>query len=204
MYQAGLNSTQQELFGNLSFEAKAGTLNLLVGPRFAGKTTLLQILGGVLKASEGTVFVNGLELNENRALIRKAVGWLVAEPKFYEHFSLNEQLRYVANLQGLDRSIAKSRIHELLQHWQLEEQAGQRIGRLSRESRLRLAIAQAAVANPQVWLLDEPLRGWQRQEAQPIFQLIEEELAKENTIVMATKHLDWLEQFKPQIIELGE
>jgi ABC-2 type transport system ATP-binding protein len=140
---------------DVSFEIGPGVTGLL-GPNGAGKTTLFKMIAGLLTPSQGTVHVLGRSLRENPRLYRK-LGFCPEADNLYDFMSGFEFLELNAALHDL--SDPKAAALSALERVQLTKEKDKEIGAYSRGMRQRIKLAQALVHDPEVLLLDEPLKG---------------------------------------------
>jgi ABC-2 type transport system ATP-binding protein len=144
---------------NVSFKIDQGQIVGILGLNGAGKTTTLRILSCLLLPSTGKVTINDLDIYENPHEIRKQVGFLPEEPPLYREMTVDSYLTFAAELRGLSRSDARSRVGEVLEITPTEDVAHQVIANLSHGYRKRVGIAQSIVHQPPVLILDEPISG---------------------------------------------
>src|SRR5437899_12794873 len=95
---------------NISFSVPAGQICGLLGPNGAGKTTLFRLLMGILKATQGTLLIDGCDAFEERVKVKRLVGFLPDEPVFYSYLSGREVLELSAAMHGLNVAVAMNRI----------------------------------------------------------------------------------------------
>ncbi len=140
---------------DVSLELPAGETLAVLGPNGSGKTTLLRILAGLLRPSAGVANVLGADLPKESWRLRGRVGWLGHDPLLYRDLSARENLRFVAQLHGLDS--AGDRIETLLEAVGLGHRADDRIRDYSAGMVQRAAVCRAVLHDPELLLLDEPL-----------------------------------------------
>jgi heme exporter protein A len=140
----------------VSLQLAAGETLLVLGANGAGKTTLLRILATLLRPSGGEVQVLGARLPGEAWKARARIGFLGHEPLLYRDLSGRENLRFHAQLHGLDRERAERRITELLAAIGMERRGEDRVAELSAGMRQRLAICRCVLHEPELLLLDEP------------------------------------------------
>src|ERR1700682_1967251 len=95
---------------DISFSVPSGQLCGLLGPNGAGKTTLFRLLMGILKATEGALFIDGHDAFEERVEVKRLVGFLPDEPVFYSYLSGREILELSAAMHGLDVAATMNRL----------------------------------------------------------------------------------------------
>jgi ABC-2 type transport system ATP-binding protein len=137
----------------------AGELVALLGPNGAGKSTLMQLLTGLFVADAGSVRVTGFDMAHaaTRALAR--IGVVFQQPTLDLELSVGANLRFHADLHGIDRRTAAERIAHELGRFGLAGVARRRARELSGGNRRRVELARALLHRPDVLLMDEPTVG---------------------------------------------
>jgi heme exporter protein A len=138
----------------VSFELPAGETLAVLGPNGAGKTTLLRILATLLRPSAGDVEVLGSSLPREAWRARGRIGYLGHEPLLYRDLTVAENLRFTANLHGIDD--AGERIGGMLASVRLDRRADELVRNLSAGMLQRAAVCRALLHDPELLLLDEP------------------------------------------------
>ena len=128
---------------------------MVLGPNGAGKTTLLRILATLLRPSDGRVSVLGAELPREAWRARGRLGYLGHQPLLYRDLTVEENLRFHAQLQGLDGD-ALARIAKLLDRVGMGRHRGELFRNLSAGMAQRVAVCRALLHEPELLLLDEP------------------------------------------------
>lgn len=126
----------------------------LLGPNGAGKTTLIRALVGLVAADQGSVRVLGRAMPDRKVLAQ--VGYMTQAPALYADLSVDENVRFFADIFGVREA---ARIAEVLKLVQLEARARDIVASLSGGMRQRLSLACALVHRPALLLLDEPTVG---------------------------------------------
>ncbi len=145
---------------NIAMSADAGKITALVGPNGAGKSTLLKALAGVLKPSEGSIKLAGVEVSglSPESMARNGLSYVPQVANVFPYLSIVENLEvggYVRRRNGL-----KGRIDEMLDLFPDLRTAGKRHARtLSGGQRNMLAMARGLMSDPKVLFLDEPTAG---------------------------------------------
>jgi len=138
---------------DVSFTLAPGRTLAVFGANGAGKTTLLRILATLLRPHAGDARVLGRALPREGWAVRGRVGLVAHDPLLYRDLTARENLRFHARL----HDVAPSRVEELLARVGLERRAEEPVRTLSRGTVQRVAICRAALHEPALLLLDEPL-----------------------------------------------
>ena len=127
-----------------------------LGPNGAGKTTTLRMLVGLLSPTAGHGTVLGCDITGDTLELRRQVGYLPQQPRFYPDLSARETLRFAARFFYRDGPAVRKRIDGLIDMAGLGSRADRPVGAFSGGERQRLGIAQAQLHSPQLLILDEP------------------------------------------------
>jgi len=160
----------------------------LLGPNGAGKSTTLKIMCGLIRASSGAVYVDGINVSEKPEQALSRVGAIVETPEFYQFLTPEETLSYLGRLRGMRGDSLKRRIKEVIDLVRLEEWITVKIEKFSRGMKQRLALAQALLHDPPVLVLDEPALGLDPRGVVE-FREIVEEVGRNKTVFFASHQL---------------
>jgi len=157
-----------------------------LGPNGAGKSTTIKLLLGLAQPTSGSGRIFGYDIQRESISIRKRVGYLAQDPRYYEHMTARETLRFTAHFffSGPAAEIEK-RIEETLGLVGLEDKADRRIKGFSGGERQRLGIAQAQINYPDLLILDEPASSLDPQGRHDVLDVMER-LRKHTTIFYST------------------
>jgi len=167
-----------------SLNFTSGVLGLL-GPNGAGKSTLMRILATVTKPTTGRVTWNKVDILRSPDEIRQVLGYLPQDFGIYPNLNSVEFLEYMAAVKGIDRSLARPRIEELLQLVNLMEARKRPLGGFSGGMKQRLGIAQALLNDPKLLIVDEPTAGLDPEERVRFRNLLSE-LSGERIVILST------------------
>jgi heme exporter protein A len=153
---------------DVSFALPAGRTLAVFGANGAGKTTLLRILATLLRPHAGSARVLGRALPREGWAVRGRVGLVAHDPLLYRDLTARENLRFHARLHAVE----SARVEDLLQRVGLERRADEPLRTLSRGTAQRVAICRAALHEPELLLLDEPLANLDPAAAEVVEPLI--------------------------------
>ncbi|KPV47634.1 multidrug ABC transporter ATPase [Acidiplasma aeolicum] len=143
---------------NVSFNFSGKRAIGYLGPNGAGKTTTLKIMTNLLRPSQGTVELNGINVNKNPKKALESVGSMIETPVPYPYFTVKESLEFIGELRGIDKRTVDGKIDEYFDALKLPPLKN-RIGSLSKGQRQRVVFASVLVSDPDIVILDEPTSG---------------------------------------------
>ena len=200
----GVSATTMALSG-VDFEVGKGELFGLIGPNGAGKTTTIKILTTLLTPTAGEAKILGLDVTKDLYEIRRRIGIVFGgERGLYNRVSAVDNLRYFSDLYGVDASVARKRIPELLEVVGLTDRAKERVEKYSRGMKQRLHIAKALVHDPELIFLDEPTIGLDPGGARDIRNMVRELKAQGKTILLTTHYMFEAEELCQRIAVISK
>ncbi len=143
----------------VSFTAHDGEITGLLGPNGAGKTTTLRMLYTLMSPDQGTVSVDGIDIQKDANAVRQRLGVLPDARGVYKRLTARENITYFGELHGLDAATIAKRTARLAQALVMEDFLDRRTEGFSQGQRTKTAIARALVHDPKNVILDEPTNG---------------------------------------------
>ncbi len=174
----------------LCAEIRPGRITGLVGPDGAGKTTLVRLIAGLLKPTEGSVSSFGLDSVRDSAKIREILGYMPQRFGLYEDLSVLENMNLYAEMRGLEKHERKDRFAELLHFTGLEPFTERLARRLSGGMKQKLGLACSLIKMPKLLLLDEPGVGVDPISRRELWRMVRELVAEDVVVVWNTAYLD--------------
>ena len=144
---------------HLSFNVRAGEIFGLVGPDGAGKTTTLRMLAGIMSPDEGKASVGGFDVVHDPEGARHYLSYMPQRFGLYEDLTVDENIRFYADLFGVRKADRGDRSAQLLQAAGMSEFRKRLAGKLSGGMKQKLGLVCALIHRPKVILLDEPTTG---------------------------------------------
>jgi len=170
----------------ICFEVNPGEIFGLLGLNGAGKTTTLRMLATILTPTAGTAKVDGYDIRENPVEVRRRVGFLTGDTGLYHRLTPRELLSYFGELYGMDRKKINNRIEELSTLLDMEGFLDVKIDKLSQGMKQKTSIARTLMHDPQVLLLDEPIKGLDVLTSLNIIEFIRNSKRMGKTIIFST------------------
>ncbi|GAA0182392.1 ABC transporter ATP-binding protein [Clostridium sediminicola] len=144
---------------NLSLDIEEGEIFGFVGPNGAGKTTTMKIVCGLLSATKGEVFVDGIDAIKNSKKAKEAIGYMPDFFGVYDNLKVSEYLNFYASIYDITGEESKKICSDLLELVDLTNKKDAYVDSLSRGMKQRLCLARSLVHNPKILVLDEPASG---------------------------------------------
>jgi len=174
----------------IDLDIAAGEIFGLIGPDGAGKTSVFQILGGVMEATSGVAEMYGQKAADARA----TVGYLTQTFSLYQDMTVAENLTYVGQLRLLTQRQIEDRGHRYLEMFGMDRFLDRLAGSLSGGMKQKLALACALIAEPRILLLDEPTTGVDPVSRREFWDTLAALSNEGMTMVVATPYLDEAER----------
>ncbi|MBL4905197.1 MAG: gliding motility-associated ABC transporter ATP-binding subunit GldA [Flavobacteriaceae bacterium] len=189
----------QKALNSVSFTIKKGSVVGFLGPNGAGKSTMMKILTGFISPSEGTVFVNGINVIDQPIEAQKCIGYLPEHNPLYTDMYVKEYLQFQAAVY----SVKKEEVNVVIAKVGLEAEAHKKINQLSKGYQQRVGLAAALLHNPEVLILDEPTTGLDPNQLVEIRALIKE-IGTEKTVLFSTHILQEVEAICDRVIIINK
>ena len=175
----------QRAVDNISFKVKTGEVLGFLGPNGAGKTTTMKAITTFLTPTDGEIRVGTFSVKDEPEEVKRNIGYLPENNPLYQEMPIIDYLKFVAELQGIEKGIIKERIREMIDICGLEGEKHKKINELSKGYKQRTGLAQALIHNPEVLILDEPTVGLDPNQIVEIRKLIKN-IGKEKTVILSS------------------
>ncbi|SDB89215.1 ABC transporter ATP-binding protein [Williamwhitmania taraxaci] len=173
---------------NVNLSISSGMFGLL-GPNGAGKSTLMRILVTLMDPTEGTVFVDGLDVSKHRKEMRGMLGYLPQDFRFFSNLTTYEFLDFAARLSGMNRSKPRAiAVNGMLETVGLFDARDRKANKLSGGMKRRLGIAQALINDPRIIVVDEPTTGLDPEERIRFRNLLST-ISNRDVIIILSTHI---------------
>ncbi len=173
---------------DISFELTKNGVFGLLGANGAGKSTVMNIMCGVLRQTDGQVLIKGIDLRKNPIAAKKHIGFLPQKPPLQPELTVEEYLTFCAKLRHIPSQTIKKAVDEAMGKVQINHFKRRVLNNLSGGYQQRVGIAQAIIHKPDFVVLDEPTNGLDPNQILEVRKLIKE-IAEERTVVLSTHNL---------------
>jgi len=175
--QVSIEVYQKEIFGFL-------------GANGAGKTTMIRMLCGLLKPSDGNGTVAGLDIKTQSEIIKQNIGYMSQKFSLYEDLTISENIEFYGGVYGLSREKIEQKKDELFKQLRLNEYAKKYTRDLPLGIRQRLALGSALLHDPPIIFLDEPTSGVDPKARRGFWDLIYQTAESGKTVFVTTHYMD--------------
>ena len=178
----------------------------VLGQSGCGKTTLLNIIGGLDHYTDGDLFINGVSTKQYKdhdwdTYRNHSIGFIFQTYNLIMHLSVIENVELALTLSGVDKKERRERAKEALKSVGLEGQEFKNPNQLSGGQMQRVAIARALINDPEILLADEPTGALDSETSVQIMEILKE-IAGERLIIMVTHNPDLAYQYSTRIVKL--
>ena len=204
VYTAG--DTKVNALKNVNLQFRNSEFVSILGPSGGGKTTLLNIIGGLDQYTDGDLIINGVSTKKYKSkdwdsYRNHTIGFVFQSYNLISHQSVLSNVELALTLAGISKKERRKRAIEALKSVGLEDQIHKKPNQMSGGQMQRVAIARALVNNPDVLLADEPTGALDTATSKQIMDLLKE-IAKDKLVIMVTHNPDIAKEYSSRIIKI--
>src|SRR5574340_1104409 len=192
---------QFQAIKDLSMEVQEGAIFDFLGANSAGKTTTMRIILDILRPDSGSITWNGSDV---RQVPRGILGYLPEERGLYPKMRLDEQLLFLARLNGLSKQDAEKALTEWLERFQMSENRKQKIEELSKGNQQKVQFLATILHDPTILVMDEPFSGLDPVNANVLKEAFLEMHHRGKTIIFSTHQLEQAEELCQDIVIINK
>ena len=175
---------------DISFSVEPGGLAAVIGPDGAGKTTLMRLLAGLMKADRGTVSVLGIDAAKDPQSIQSRISYMPQQFGLYEDLTVRENLDLYADMHGVSAESRRTQYARLMSMTGLDSFQTRLAGQLSGGMKQKLGLACALVRSPDLLLLDEPTVGVDPLSRRELWEIIRQLIKDRLTVLLSSSDPD--------------
>jgi len=192
---------QVQAIVDLSMEVEEGALFGFLGANGAGKTTTMRMILDIFRPDSGQITWNGKEVRE---VARRNWGYLPEERGLYPKMEVEEQLLFLARLNGLSKQVASRELDAWLERLQINANRKKKIEELSKGNQQKVQFLAAILHNPAVLIMDEPFNGLDPVNANVLKEAFLEMHRRGKTIIFSTHQLEQVEELCEDILIINK
>lgn len=184
---------------NLTLTIQKGEFFTLLGPNGAGKTTTLKLVAGLLRSTEGSVFVGGYDMAKENIEAKKLISFVPDIPYIYEKLTGREFLYFIGELYTLDKDRLRDETERLLGLFHMEDRGNQLMESYSHGMRQKIVICSALLPDPRLIIIDEPMVGLDPKSIRTVKDILRRSANEGTTVLMSTHTLSLAEEISDRI-----
>ena len=188
---------------DISFEIPGKGIYGLLGSNGAGKSTTMNIISGVIKQTEGNVFIKGIDTRKDPVKAKRLIGFLPQKPPLYGDLTVEEYLIHCARLRWVPNEKIPAALDKVLGRCGIAHFRKRLIKNLSGGYQQRVGIAQAIIHEPELVIFDEPTNGLDPNQIVEVRHLIKD-IAEERTVILSTHILTEVQAICDSIMMIEE
>jgi ABC-2 type transport system ATP-binding protein len=200
-FETELFKPKKRVLNQISLEIKKGSITGFLGANGAGKSTIIKLIMGFIKADEGKLNFNK-DLGSTKKSIYSKIGFLPERPFFYPHLTGREFLQYLGGLNDLRPMILREKIDLFSTRLSLKNHLDKKINNYSKGMLQRLGIISCLIHDPMLLILDEPLSGMDPPGRKEIKEILLECHENGKTIFFSSHILSDVEEICDRVIVL--
>ena len=181
-----------------------GELYGFLGPNGAGKTTTIKMIAGLYSPTNGSVTIDGIDINKNPIKAKSIIGYIPDQPFLYDKLTGREFLYFSGGLYNLNKEFLHIKIEDLIKQLNIKDWIDKRTEEYSLGMRQRITFASAFLHSPKLILVDEPMVGLDPQSAVIIKKILKEKAKEGAAIFMSTHSLSVAEEICDKIAIIKE
>lgn len=189
-----------KVLDHVSLEFESGGITGLKGINGSGKTMIMRIISGLIRPTEGKVFINGRELKKEMDF-PESIGVLIDSPAFLDGYSAYDNLRYMASVKN---KVSGEEIKDLLKKVELADAGKKKYKYFSLGMKQRLGIAAAIMEHPDIILIDEPTNALDSKGVEMVKCILQQEKERGALIVLTCHDYSVLKELSDSIYFIEE
>lgn len=189
-----------KVLDHVSLEFESGEITGLKGINSSGKTMIMRIISGLIRPTEGKVFINGRELKKEMDF-PESIGVLIDSPAFLDGYSAYDNLRYMASVKN---KVSGEEIKDLLKKVELADAGKKKYKYFSLGMKQRLGIAAAIMEHPDIILIDEPTNALDSKGVEMVKCILQQEKERGALIVLTCHDYSVLKELSDSIYFIEE
>ena len=187
----------------ISFSVAPGEICGYIGSNGAGKSTTIKILCGMLKASSGSVILNGFNVNDYPHKVKRFLGYVPESGDLFLSLSPMDFLEFVCRMYDMDKSVYEKRIYSFMEMFGLKDEVRTPMFSFSKGMRQKVLIISSLIHNPEIIFWDEPMGGIDYSTSLMIRDLMKELASTGKTFFYSTHQVESIEKICSRIIMLN-
>ncbi|MFD1174210.1 ABC transporter ATP-binding protein [Oceanobacillus picturae] len=199
-------SGQRKVINQLNLSIPDGKIVGFLGPNGAGKSTTIKMMTGVLPIDEGTISLDGFDIEKKPLEAKRIFGYVPDRPDLFLRLKGLEYLNFIADIYQVPKEVRQERIERITKQFSIYNSLDDYIQSYSHGMRQKIIVTGVLLHDPSIWILDEPLTGLDPKSAYILKEMMREHANKGKTVFFSSHGLEVVEQLCDEvaIINNGE
>jgi len=185
---------------NVTLDIPDGKVVGFIGENGAGKSTLIKMMTGILKPTEGDIYLNGYSITGSAYKAKQQFGYVSDNPENFLRMKAIDYINFILDIYEVEKEGRLNEIENLANEFGIKDNLNSRIIDFSHGMRQKLHIIAVLLHNPKIWILDEPLVGLDPRAAYLLKQKIRKHAEEGNTVFFSTHVLTIAENLCDEIV----
>ncbi len=204
-----LGDSAVEVLRNINLDVEQGDFVSIMGPSGSGKSTLLYLMGGLDKVTQGSIRVNGVEMqhlgdDEESRMRRNDIGFVFQAYNLIDNLTLEENIMLPALLERKDRKEVRKKAEALMETVGILQRRHHTPKELSGGEQQRTAIARALINDPQVVFADEPIGNLDSRSGKEVLELLQKINQEKGITILMVTHSEESTRYGKRVIRLKD
>ncbi|NLP46911.1 MAG: ABC transporter ATP-binding protein [Epulopiscium sp.] len=179
---------------NINLNIYDGEIFGFLGPNGAGKTTTIKMITGILKPDQGTILINGKDIQKEPLEAKRLFGFVPDDPNTFLRLKGIEYLNFMADVYDVDTIVRQERIQNLSERFDMRSALHDQIQSYSHGMRQKIMVMGVLIHEPPVWILDEPMTGLDPRSSFVLKEMMREHADENKTVFFSTHVLEVAEK----------
>lgn len=189
---------------DLSFSLKSGEIFGFLGANGAGKTTTIKMATGILPVKSGSIRICGHDITRDAIEAKRHFGFVPDSPIIFDKYTGREYIDFLGDIYGVNKTARESITADLLKRFSLEDAFDKRISGYSHGMKQKIAIIGSLIHSPELWILDEPMMGFDPPSAFALKELMKKYKSEGKTVFFSTHVLEVAEKLCDRVAIIGK
>ncbi|MFD2042808.1 ABC transporter ATP-binding protein [Ornithinibacillus salinisoli] len=190
---------KKKAIDTLNLTIPDGKIVGFLGPNGAGKSTTIKMITGILPIDDGSITLNGHNIETNPIEAKKIFGYVPDQPDMFLRLKGMEYLNFVGDIFDIPVEVRKERIATLTKKFNIDHALGDYIQTYSHGMRQKIIVTGVLLHDPDIWILDEPLTGLDPKSAYLLKEMMRDHANKGNTVFFSSHGLEVVEQLCDEV-----
>ncbi|MFD1414218.1 ABC transporter ATP-binding protein [Oceanobacillus jeddahense] len=189
----------KKIIEDLTLTIPDGKIVGFLGPNGAGKSTTINMMTGVLPIDEGTITLNGIDIEKESLKAKQIFGFVPDRSDIFLRLKGLEYLNFIADIYQVPEEVRQEKITYYAEQFSIDHALGNYIQSYSHGMRQKIMVTSVLLHDPDIWILDEPLTGLDPKSSHALKQMMREHADKGNTVFFSSHGLEVVEQLCDEV-----